>query len=119
MNLNAIEKLEQTAIMTALAIWSEETYRAELNGYYYFPEDSGDPDDNFLIIAINMIPPDAGCWECPCEECPDLFDSKPNCELGKNYCQAEEIIPFVVVFEIVRDKSTLELSLGGRNHHHG
>lgn len=50
MKLNAIEKLEQTAIETAKAIWGEENYRPELNGYYYFSE------DNFLMIAINMIP---------------------------------------------------------------
>ncbi len=64
-----------------------------------------------------MIPPDVGFWKCSGEECPDLFDSQPNCELGKNFCQAEEIIPFVVIFEILKDKSTLEL--GGHDHHHG
>lgn len=113
MNLNTIEKLEKKALQEAGAIWSAEGYRPELNGYYYFPEEP------FLMIAINMIPPNVGFWECSCEECPDLFDSQPNCELGENSCQAEEIIPFVVIFEILKDKSTLELELGEWNHYHG
>lgn len=113
MKLDTIEKLEQKAIHDALAIWSgEKNYFAELEGYYYFP------DDNFLMIALKMIPELAGFWECAYNECPNLFDGEPECELGKNYCQAEEIEPFIVVFEILKGSSEQSLCLGGRNHYY-